>query len=1140
MRRSPTLSDIKSNIKSTIKSTIKAPIQSSKPLSLTTVLVLPIVLQIIAVVGITSYLSWSSGQRAVEAVAQHSRATLTDNVALRLDNILQGVTHHADLVTSAIDQGLIDPQDLPGLSKFMDRHVGLHHINDMKYGLLSGGYAATGFLGSHRDISFIRYGQPGSDRLGSDSRASGDQVNLQSDRNPHPNLIRRLQTLDLRGEEWFAKTMRMEAPNWNITNRLEHSQISQSTLSNNHPVYDDNGELIAILSANVLLSDLSHALDDLKKETTGQIFIVERTGELIAQLAPTGLAETERGQIESSLQTSEKISPDIAIARTKDEFQSLQNIRAPQQFDFKAQHQRQFIQITPYRVGAGLDWLIVVVLPESDFNQQIGENLLRTFSFSLLSLLIATILGSLISRRITRPILNLSQASQKITSGSLQQTIATQDIRELDVLAQSFNQMSAEVARSHQQLADYSRSLETTIEDRTQSLRASEARLRAILETAAIGISVTGLDGKPIEVNPAAAKILGYSPERLKQLHFSELTHPNDLALDLALYRELLQGKRDFYQIEKRYIHEQGHHVWASLTLTAIRYLNGEVALTVAMIQDITARKLAEQELYNANAEMRALFAAIDQLIIVFDRTGKHLRILSKNAEIMYQPERDRIHKTLHDVFPTNIADQFLGYIHKALNTQTTIQAEYRLEIDGRETWSDASISPIDDDTVIWVSHDITARKQAEQDLKVAKDLAESANRAKSTFLANMSHELRTPLNAILGFTQLVAADERIPNEQRSHLSIVEQNGEHLLRQINDVLDMSKIEAGKLTLNLTYCDLHQLLNNLELLFRPQAEAKQVSLRIEYLPTLPRYIQTDEVKLRQILTNLIGNALKFTDQGHIDLNVQEVSQMHTSLSGRTSLSSYERQMKRLQFMISDTGIGIAPDEVQTIFQPFKQTDNSKLSQHGTGLGLSISQRFVQLLGGDLTVNSTLGKGTSFQFQILATQIQAPTLVTPPSYRTTDDPLSAPTLQAPADDFTPADYRLLVVDDTPTNRHLVVKLLELVGYNVREAANGEEAIALCHGWQPHIVLMDMRMPVMDGYEATRRIKAIASENSPIARIIVVAVTASAFEEERNAILTAGCDDFIRKPFQKDVLYSKIAKHLKTVERSVGIMP
>jgi PAS domain S-box-containing protein len=1016
--------------------------------------------------------------------------------------------------------------------------VGLHQINDMKYGLLSGGYAATGFLGSRQDVSFLRYGQPVSNGLDSESQISGSQVNLQSDRNPHPNLIRRLQTLDLREEEWFAKTMRMEAPNWNITNRLEHSQVSQNTLSHNHPVYDDSGELIAVLSANVLLSDFSQALSNLRKETTGQIFIVERTGGLVAQLAPTGLAQTEPEQTDSSLQMTERVSPDIAIAKTKDEFQSLQNIREPQQFAFNSQHQRQFVQVTPYRVGPGLDWLIFVVLPESDFNQQIGENLLRTFSFSLLSLLIAIILGALISRRITRPILNLSQASQQITSGSLQQTIATQPIRELDVLAQSFNQMSAEVARSHQQLAEYSRSLETTIEERTQSFRASEARLRAILETAAIGISVTGLDGKPIEVNPAAARILGYSPERLKQFHFSELTHPNDLALDLALYRELLQGKRDFYQIEKRYIHAQGHHVWASLTLTAIRNLNGEVALTVAMIQDITARKLAEQELYNANAEMRALFAAIDQLIIVFDRTGKHLRILSKNAEIMYQPERDRIHKTLHDVFPTNIADQFLGYIHTALNTQTTIQTEYCLEINGRETWSDASISPIDDDTVIWVSHDITARKQAEQDLKDAKDLAESANRAKSTFLANMSHELRTPLNAILGFTQLVAADERIPSEQRSHLSIVEQNGEHLLRQINDVLDMSKIEAGKLTLNLIHCDLHQLLNNLELLFRPQAEAKQVNLKIEYLPTLPRYIQTDEVKLRQILTNLIGNALKFTDQGHIDLNVQEVSQT------QTSLSSYERQMMRLQFTVSDTGIGIAPDEVQTIFQPFQQADNSKLSCHGTGLGLSISQRFVQLLGGNLTVNSTLGKGTCFQFQISVANIQAPTSATSPIYRTTDDLPIQSTLReaaiASSNPLTSSDYRLLVVDDTPTNRHLVVKLLELIGYNVREAANGAEAIALCHSWQPHIVLMDMRMPVMDGYEATRRIKAIAPQNSAIARTIVIAVTASAFEEERTAILAAGCDDFIRKPFQKDILYSKIAKHLKTVETSVGIMP
>jgi signal transduction histidine kinase/DNA-binding NarL/FixJ family response regulator len=417
--------------------------------------------------------------------------------------------------------------------------------------------------------------------------------------------------------------------------------------------------------------------------------------------------------------------------------------------------------------------------------------------------------------------------------------------------------------------------------------------------------------------------------------------------------------------------------------------------------------------------------------------------------------------------------------------------------------------------------------KQRRQELAVqnhalekAKLEAEAANRAKSQFLSKMSHELRTPLNAILGFTQVMARDESVGREHQEHLEIINRSGEHLLDLINDILSMSKIEAGQVTLNENRIDLYRLLDSLEEMLRFKAVAKGIELIFERSLGIPRYIQTDDSKLRQVLINLLGNAIKFTQTGRVTLRVQEVGE-EGSRGGEESVNSstppplYPCVPLRLRFEVEDTGPGIAPDELDNLFDPFVQTETGRQSMEGTGLGLPISQQFVHMMGGEIAVKSILHQGTIFTFEIQASLAAA----------TDEKPILSQRRIIGLETNQPT-YRILVVEDATVNRKLLVKILEPLGFEVRTATNGQEGVALWESWSPHLILMDVIMPIMDGYEATQRIK----QTSKSRKTVIIALTASAFDEQRDAIIRVGCDDFISKPFQREELLEKMAHHLR----------
>lgn len=533
----------------------------------------------------------------------------------------------------------------------------------------------------------------------------------------------------------------------------------------------------------------------------------------------------------------------------------------------------------------------------------------------------------------------------------------------------------------------------------------------------------------------------------------------------------------------------------------------GVIAIAASIILKL---RRSEQALRQSETKFRTLLSATPDLMMRLTSGGTYLDFIpAKNFKSYANyTEQDVVGKTVFEILPAKLAQQRMTciqqafrtgklqvYDHQLINNQEIQHLENRVVVSGKNE-------------VLIITRDITEQKKAQEELQCAKEAAESANKAKSIFLSNMSHELRTPLSVILGFAQLLSYSDLLTAHQQQYLDAISRSGEHLLMLINDVLEMSKIEAGRIVLNEADVDLYAVICTLQQMFQFKAESKGLQLMVEHFSDLPQYIRTDESKLRQVLVNLLGNAVKFTQTGAIVLRIQ-----------------CQPDTATLHFAVSDTGIGIALEERDRIFEPFVQTEAAQQfdpgatplhAQDGTGLGLAISRRFVQLLGGDIWLESQVGSGSTFHFTIQVQVAEGDDTLIQSNHR-----------QVIGVEPGQPTYRILIVEDKLENRQLLVELLRPTGFEVQEAINGQDAIEQWKAWSPHLICLDLRMPVLDGYQVAQQIRAQQQNNE--APPIIIAITGSAFEAELDRALAAGCDDFVRKPFRAEIIFEKIAQHL-----------
>src|SRR4051794_4191510 len=663
------------------------------------------------------------------------------------------------------------------------------------------------------------------------------------------------------------------------------------------------------------------------------------------------------------------------------------------------------------------------------------------------------------------------------------------------------------------------------MEDVTARKRAEEALVKAGALQSAIfnsaNFSSIATDDKGVIqiFNVGAERMLGYTAgEVMNQITPADISDPQEviarakvLSAELgttitpgfeALVFKASRGIEDIYELT--YIRKDGSRFPAIVSVTALRDAQGGIIGYLLIGTDNTARQqveaermLLDQRVRDQQFYTRSLIESNIDALITTDPRGI-ITDVNKQMEALTGCTRDElIGAPFRDYFtdPERAEAGIKLVLGERKITDYELTARAR---DGTETVVSYNATTFHDrdrklQGVFAAARDVTERKRYEQSLQ-------QANRAKSVFLANMSHEIRTPMNAILGFSQLMLRDQDLTQRQCQYLGTINRSGEHLLALINDILEMSKIEAGRTTLNLSTFDLPVLLNDLEMMFRVRTNEKKVSFSVEMIGAVPQYIVTDINKLRQVFINVLGNAIKFTEQGGIGVRVR---------ADRRGANG-----PQLRVEIEDTGPGISPDEQVKLFRQFEQTKTGQQAGTGTGLGLAISREFVRLMGGAITVNSQVGKGSVFviPLPLKAGEAQA--------VQAKDMPRQVLRLRPGQ-----ATCRVLIADDIEDNRQLLAQFLAPVGFDVRLATNGAEAVQEFEQWRPQLILMDFRMPVMDGHEAIRRIRATAGGAAP--KIIVV--TASAMDENRQELMAIGADDFISKPFREVELFQKIHAHV-----------
>ena len=814
--------------------------------SLFFVILIPFFLQISTAVGLTGWLSIRNGEKAVNDLASQLRATTAKNIEQYLENYLETPHLVNQINIQAVKLQQFNIEDAESRQRqFWEQLKLFSGIGNIAFGSANRDFTAVLYTPDKSDITLIRSDVSTENKM---TIYGLDETGRQTD------IIKVRAEFDPRARTWYQKTIQQNTASWSpIFSFFSYPELL--VLPASIPVYNRDGDLLGVLATRLYLSQINQFLASLKIGKTGNVFIMERDGSLVATSTPEPVTmETETGVKRVKAEVAENTLIRFAAKTLAERYDNLTAINSKQQLDFQLNGERQFVEILPYSDEKGLDWLVVIVVPESDFMEQINANTRITILMCLGALTLATAIGILTTRWVTQPIIRLNQAAKNIATGKWESVIDIDRQDEVGELSQSFNYMGKQLQTAFE-------NLEQKVEERTAALAESN------------------------------------------------------------------------------------------------------------------------------------------------------------------------------------------------------------------------------------------------QQLEKAKEQAEVANQAKSEFLANMSHELRTPLNGILGYAQILQRSQNITEKEHNGIGVIQQCGSHLLNLINDVLDLSKIEARKLELLFIEFHFPSFVQGVAEICRIRAQQKSIAFYYTPDDNLPIGIRADEKRLQQVLINLLGNAVKFTDAGSVTFTViakklkQDPTQYH------------------LHFEVKDTGVGMTPEQQAKIFLPFEQVGDRQKQLEGTGLGLAISQKIVKLMDSQLKVNSEVGKGSTFWFDLEVAEAK--------EWAATSTNVN----QGNIIGYQGRKRRVLVVDDRWENRSVIMNFLEMLGFEMSEAENGKEAWEKLMVWTPDVVITDIMMPIMNGYELLERIRSSES----LKDVVAIASSASVFESDQQDALNTGADVFLPKPIQTYRLVQILQQYL-----------